>query len=117
MIQVQVRRDLHGRIRHFSVRGHADYAEHGQDLLCAAISSLVQNGVNAPEALLGVQLPAKSTEGWVESEVPELSADLEEKVQLLLESMVYGLRSWAEEYPEHVHVIDTVRGKGGGKHD
>jgi uncharacterized protein YsxB (DUF464 family) len=114
MIQVHVRRDHRGRIRHFSVRGHADFAQHGQDLLCAAISSLVQNGVNAPEALLGVRLPAISEDGLIESDVPELSGDLDDKVQLLLESMIYGIRSWAEEFPKHLRVIDKFPNKGGG---
>jgi uncharacterized protein len=115
MIHVHVRRDHRGRIRHFSVRGHADLAPHGQDLLCAAISSLVQNGVNAPEALLGVRIPAISEEGLVEAEVPDLAADLDEKVQLLLESMIYGIRSWADEFPQHVRVIDKYPNRGGGK--
>lgn len=115
MIRVQIIRDRRGRIRSFSVKGHAGFAEHGRDILCAAISSLVQNGINAPEALLGVPIPASSEEGRVEANVPVLPPEMDEKVQLLLESMVYGIRAWAQEYPRHVQVKDTVVDEGGDR--
>lgn len=112
MIQVRVQRDPQGRVESFRVRGHAAFADKGNDIVCAAASVLVQNGVNSVEALLDVALPAVSRDGLVECQVPPLDGHVSEQVQLLLESMIYGLRSLAAEYPKHVSVADTGRVPG-----
>ncbi|GAX90958.1 ribosomal-processing cysteine protease Prp [Effusibacillus lacus] len=109
MIKVQVFRNPQGRIERFRVDGHAGFADYGNDIVCAAVSVLIQNGVNSIEALLGVSLPAVSREGLVDCKIPVLPADESDRVQLLLESMLYGLRSLAEEYPKHVSFADNVR--------
>ncbi|WP_018132405.1 ribosomal-processing cysteine protease Prp [Effusibacillus pohliae] len=106
MIRVKVERDRQGRIEAFRVDGHAGFADVGEDIVCAAVSVLVQNGVNSIEALLGVKMPAVSRDGLVECHVPVLSEPVSGQVQLLLESMVYGLRALADEYPQHVSVFD-----------
>src|SRR5690606_37407275 len=45
VIRVEDRRDANGAVTAFTVRGHADYAEHGRDLVCAAVSVLTQTAV------------------------------------------------------------------------
>ncbi|MFC4768443.1 ribosomal-processing cysteine protease Prp [Effusibacillus consociatus] len=109
MIKVNVHRDPQGRIVSFRVHGHAGFANAGNDIICAAVSILVQNGVNSIETLLNVRIPDASRDGFVECEIPSLEGRVSDQVQLLLESMVYGLRSLAEEYPKHVSVADKRR--------
>jgi uncharacterized protein YsxB (DUF464 family) len=109
MIKVQVKRDPQGKIQSFRVFGHAGFADIGTDIVCSAASMLVQNGVNSTEALLNIEIPCDSRDGFVECNVPSLTDQQSDQAQLLLESMVYGLRSLADAYPKHVSVTDTSK--------
>lgn len=44
MIQVNVEKKQ-GNYQKFSIDGHAEYAEAGQDIVCAAVSALVINKI------------------------------------------------------------------------
>ena len=52
MIQVEIIRDASKAYVGFSIKGHAGYAEHGQDIICAAVSVLAQNTVNSIEQFI-----------------------------------------------------------------
>lgn len=106
MIKVLIHRDSKGRIESFRVQGHADFSDAGNDIICAAVSVLVQNGINSIETLLHVKIPDVSREGFVECQIPALEDHVSEKVQLLLESMAYGLQCLADEYPKNVSFVD-----------
>ena len=49
MTKVTVFRDGHQNFTGFSCLGHAGYADAGEDIVCAGISALVINTVNALE--------------------------------------------------------------------
>ena len=83
MIQVEIIRDASKAYVGFSIKGHAGYAEHGQDIICAAVSVLAQNTVNSIEQF---------TDDTFSGEIDEKDS------RLLLDSMVLGLTSIAEEY-------------------
>ena len=89
----------------FDVKGHAGYAEEGEDIVCAAISALVINTVNSIEAF---------TEDEFRVDVDEKSADIcvffEEKPSreclLFLNSLILGLqRMEDEQYTDFIDII------------
>ena len=49
-----------GQYRRLSCKGHAGYAKHGTDIVCAAASILVINTLNAIEELTPTQFTADS---------------------------------------------------------
>ena len=51
MITIKVRKK-NGSYEEFISKGHAGYAEAGQDIVCAAVSALIINTVNAPYGFL-----------------------------------------------------------------
>ncbi|MBL0387046.1 ribosomal-processing cysteine protease Prp [Tumebacillus sp. ITR2] len=107
MIRSIIWRDKQGRVGRFSLQGHADAAEYGQDIVCAAVSMLVINTVNSAEQLLGVVLATDDTTapGDVKCSIPVLADQTaDDKLQLLLEAMVLGLHSVRDEYPDFVKV-------------
>lgn len=108
MIRSTVWRDKQGRIGRFSVKGHADSAEYGQDIVCAAVSMLVTNAINSSEKFLGVCLVADEQvgPGDVDCTVPASSGADDDKLQLLLEAMVFGIQQVAEAYPDFVKVSE-----------
>ncbi|MGZ4030720.1 MAG: ribosomal-processing cysteine protease Prp [Tumebacillaceae bacterium] len=106
MIRSIVWRDKQERVCRFSVRGHAESAEYGQDIVCAAVSMLVTNAINSSEHLLGVRI-ADDTQvkpGDVVCEIPNLQGTDDEKLQLLFEAMVFGIQQVADAYPDFVKI-------------
>lgn len=106
MIQVNVYRDRERRIYRVHVKGHAGFADYGQDIVCAAVSAIVIGMANATEELLGVCLhPPQVSEGDLDLRVPEqIEPDTAAQVRLLLEAMILSLRSVASEAPSHVRI-------------
>jgi uncharacterized protein YsxB (DUF464 family) len=102
MIRITISRDQNGRITEAVVKGHAGYAEAGYDIVCAAVSILVQNAVNSVETLCNVSLDAHSRDGFLSFRCKAYTEHRD--VQLLLESMVLGLRGIAEQYGAFVQV-------------
>ena len=97
MIQVEIIRDASKAYVGFSIKGHAGYAEHGQDIICAAVSVLAQNTVNSIE-----QFTDDTFSGEIDEKTGSLAVSFPHGVgkdsRLLLDSMVLGLTSIAEEY-------------------
>lgn len=109
MISSIIWRDKQGRVSRFSVQGHAGAAEYGEDIVCAAVSMLVINAINSAEHLLGVTLATdeNTAPGDVKSSVPVLADQTaDDKLQLLLEAMTFGLHQVAETYPDFVKVAE-----------
>ncbi|GIP16908.1 hypothetical protein J40TS1_25500 [Paenibacillus montaniterrae] len=102
-----VRDDKSNRIVSFAIEGHANYAKHGEDIVCAGVSAVSVGTVNAIEALAGVELPVKMKNGWLSSRIPSAAdADTDAKIQLLLESMIVSLDTIAQSYGDHVRLHD-----------
>ena len=55
MIKITISRTKLGSIQSFKMTGHADYAPHGQDLVCAGTTAVVFGSINAVEELCNVQ--------------------------------------------------------------
>ncbi|WCN38570.1 ribosomal-processing cysteine protease Prp [Aneurinibacillus uraniidurans] len=109
MITVQVKRRADESIYEIKIRGHAGSAEHGQDLVCAAVSAISLGSVNAVEMVLSIELPAKlGKSGFLHLKVPdEYEPEVAEKVQLLLEGMIASLRAVEMSNGAYVRIQDT----------
>ena len=84
-----------------SIKGHAGYAEPGQDIVCAAVSAITQGFVASVEEL---------TEDEIEADMEEGNASIKygfltERAQVLLEAFFLGLEMIAEEYPYNVCIV------------
>ena len=109
MIRVIIEREAARQpIRAFTVKGHAQFAKHGQDIVCAGVSAVTFGTVNAAERLLGVSLTVKTGEGgYLEARVPDgLPDDLQSRLQLLLESMLVMLETIEQSYGKYITIQD-----------
>jgi len=106
MIRITITRTESGNIQSFTMSGHANFANHGEDIVCAGASAVSFGTVNAIEVLTGVVADAKQGEGgFLECVFPEnLSDATGEKVQLLLEAMVVSLQGIEKEYGKHIKI-------------
>ena len=106
MITAEFRKNGQGNITGFRFSGHADYAEAGYDIICAAVSALSLNTVNSIEELLKEPIRYEVQEdGFLQCEV--LHPD-HPGVQLLFESLLLGIRSiqksYGKQFLRHVFV-------------
>ena len=88
-----------GRVRGFLCAGHADYADAGHDIVCAAASVLTQTCVNALERVADVRPLIRTGPGFLAARLPEgiTSRDAD----TLLAGLTEGLRDIAAQYPKH----------------
>ena len=100
MITVTVLRD-NGVSCGFSVKGHAEQGEKGHDLVCAAVSAIVQTAVLGLTDVLkldaGVELSDGEGDCVLTRDMDPVTA---EKAALLIDTMQKGLQSIAEAYPK-----------------
>jgi uncharacterized protein YsxB (DUF464 family) len=111
MIHVWVQRNQDNEILEITLDGHADFADQGYDIVCAAVSALSIGITNAIDKFLAIHLnPAdQGEEGFMWIRVPkELSPDQMDRLQLLLETLVLSLNGIADQYPDFVRYLEDI---------
>lgn len=98
MIEVTISRDKSQDITGFKVSGHALFDKAGNDIICAAVSMLTINTLNAieeflPDELMAVNIDRK--QGCIEAKLHEKPT---EKSELLLRTFHLGMVSIEEQY-------------------
>lgn len=113
MIRVQLVKTGNG-IEGFQISGHAGYAAHGFDIVCAAASFLAITVVNSLELQLGCQGIVKGGEdGYLYYRLPKgLNPKQQETAQIILQTLETGFSNLREEYPKYIS-IQNLRIKGG----
>ena len=93
------------KLNEFTIRGHAEYAEHGRDIVCSAISAIAQT------AVLGLE-----TYGFLTKEVQPgymhvvlQTSSIE--TMAIMATMEMGMVQISKQYPEYVQI------KGGYERD
>lgn len=112
MIKVQIARSGDA-ITGFQVSGHAGYAAHGQDIVCAAASFLAITVVNSLELQLGKEGTVKTDDGYLYYRLPQGLNDTQmATAQIILKTLATGFQNLKEEYPKYIS-IQNLRIKGG----
>ena len=85
----------------FRAYGHADYNDEGQDIVCAAISVLTINTMNAIETFTDEEFYTTSDEeeGYIEYRVSDRPA---KETTLLLNTMILGLQDMVKNYENYI---------------
>ncbi|KKB72579.1 MULTISPECIES: ribosomal-processing cysteine protease Prp [Bacillus] len=111
MIQATITRSrLDGDILSFEMTGHANFAEHGHDLVCAGASAVAFGAVNAVIALTGIDpiLDLGEDGGYLSFRFPdETDQEARSKAQLLLEGMIVSLQTIERDYKGYLRVTEN----------
>ncbi|ETP68917.1 hypothetical protein G159_10175 [Planococcus glaciei CHR43] len=94
----------------FEMSGHADFAEHGQDLVCAGASAVSFGAVNAILELTKIepQIQQESS-GYLKVVFPDrLDEKTEEQVQLLVRAMIVSLKTIEQDYGQYIKITFTA---------
>lgn len=111
MIHVWINRNAEDHIVEMTLDGHADYAESGSDIVCAAVSALSIGIVNSIEHFLGIELHSidEAEQGFMWIRTPEgLDSARVEQFQLLLRTLAFSLQGIADQYPEYIEILDEI---------
>ena len=97
MITITIYKDQNDRYRGFDSIGHADYADAGEDIVCAGVSALVLNAVNSVEAFTQDSFDVNTLEenGFISFRFRKAPSS---ESQLLLKSLVLGLQGIQNSY-------------------
>ena len=97
------------RIVGFDARGHSGYAEAGEDIVCAAVTSavrLVEATVNDVMGLCA-SVKVREKDAKISFRLPGgLSAPAESTCQNLLTGLMVYLAQLHDEYPENIEVME-----------
>jgi uncharacterized protein YsxB (DUF464 family) len=91
---IQIERKADG----ITMNGHADYAPHGQDVVCAGVSTLIQTLIQSIEELTNDTIEYSMSPGRVDIKHGNLS----ERAQALVDSFFIGIELIAGEFPDNV---------------
>lgn len=111
MVRIKLFRSQDGQLTGFVADGHAEFAEEGSDVICAAVSVL------CTVTVLGLQARLKlSPDVQVDDDTGYLACHLDPdttpqdvwgRAQDLLETMALGLREIAYEHSHYVQVEEV----------
>lgn len=97
MIQVQAVKE-NGCYKKFMIDGHADYADEGEDIVCAAVSALVINTINSIEEFTEDAFTCDCKDGQIRNW--EFTSKVSDKSNLLMDSLMLGLTNIQASYGE-----------------
>ncbi len=98
------------RVTGFQIRDHSGFADAGEDLVCAAITSAVGLTACAVNDVLGLGAPVRVDEqrASVSLKLPRnLEGEADSVCQTLLTALMVYLVQLQEEYPENIIVMEV----------
>ena len=104
MLEVSFVRDDRGRLAAVRAFGHADYDQAGDDVVCAAVSAILQAARLGLEQHAKVRLEATQESGTLNMAWPPEARD-EVAVVAIVRTAELAVREIADQYPEHVRVV------------
>lgn len=93
-----------GQILSFEISGHTGYAEHGNDIVCAAISSISQSACLGILKVLKIKAKFKRDDkmGYLSLVLPKLNDNQMEKAQIVLCTMEQSLKEIMLDYAKYI---------------
>jgi len=108
MINVKIGKDLAGNIILFTVKGHADFAAKGSDIVCSAVSAVAYTAVGAIKELVGLKKFYKQHRwGIISCKLDmNLSSELRHDANIIMATAEIGFKQIEFAYPDYVKVMD-----------
>lgn len=103
MLEVTFYRDDRDRVSGFLARGHADYEEDGKDIVCAAVSAVLQAArlglsAHAKATVTSRQVPGELELAWSEDDGER------ESVRAIAATAEMAVEQIARRFPKHVRL-------------
>lgn len=89
----------------FNIKGHADSVKDGYDLVCCAVSSISITIANGITEIAKVNSSIHMDDGFLSLSLENNSLEHRKKCQMLMKTMVLGLKSIEKSHGEYINVI------------
>ena len=96
MIHVTIFQNKYKECVGFQTEGHAEYANPGQDIVCAAVSALIITTVNSLDAFTEEKIEVGEDDGYVS--IHFKTNPNTERGKLLMDSLILGLTEIEHSY-------------------
>ncbi len=105
MTHVVVKR-RNNRIVSVECKGHTGYGEEGEDIVCAALSSIVQTAALGLFQVVGINLDYKvGKEGYLKMTLPDdMEASIRHDCDVVLETMLLGVYDLNQGYSDFIEL-------------
>lgn len=104
MVEVRIRRDDRDRVASFAASGHAGWAQSGEDVVCAAVSAVLQAAWLGLSEIAKIDVDARRESGSLALAWPETTRG-HAAVRAIASTAALAVERIALQYPEHVVVI------------
>ena len=98
MIKVLIKRE-EGKFVSLEIKGHANSAPHGEDLVCAGVSSVLTGGLNNLQDVKNFDIKLDEGHSVVNAKNAISSHD-----EIVMETIIAGLKTIEESYPEFITI-------------
>ena len=103
------------QMRGFMVSGHAGAGEHGNDLVCAAISFLATTCANALESVAGAGPEVEQADGYLKVWLP--AARMNAEASVILRTFRQGAMDLRQTYPQNIRLVSRAQEEMEDNHD
>ena len=110
MIDIRFTRDSRGRLSSVFARGHAEFGKYDEDVVCAAVSAVLQAAYAGLEDVAKLQFEGKHEAGELDIRIPEEARDRLD-VSAILATAEVALVQIGIQYPAYVKVTRDVETK------
>ncbi|MBP2033005.1 uncharacterized protein YsxB (DUF464 family) [Clostridium algifaecis] len=104
MIKVNFKRKS-GNLVSVKLKGHADSVSEGYDLVCCAVSVLSQSILIGITEVLKLKANYSIDDGFLSFSLENMSANDIKKSQVLMETMLLGLKKIEISYGEYINIF------------
>lgn len=101
MIRIKVLKK-NNKITKITFRGHANYADFGKDIVCAASSATILTTINGILSIDSKSIEVKQNNNNIDIEITK-SQDITNK---LIDNMIDSLKSIEQNYPKNIEIIE-----------
>jgi uncharacterized protein YsxB (DUF464 family) len=107
VVTVTVHEDSRGRLSSIAAEGHAGWADAGDDVVCAAVSAILQAAWLGLSAHAHVDIAGERSRGRLIMRWP---ADARERpdVAAITATAALAIEQIARQYPDHVATVRTI---------
>ena len=100
MTDIIYKQDKNKNFEYIVIKGHANYAQKGQDIVCAAISAITNSTVN----FLQIHYKNDCQISYLPAEISIYLKNDNSESQLCLRLMLYQLENIANSYPGYLKI-------------
>ncbi len=104
MVTIRIRKDSRKRLSSFLATGHAGWAQSGSDVVCAAVSVVLQTAWLGLSEVAKVPVTGSRRSGRVELRWPEADRS-RPSVRAIAQTAAHALDALAVQYPEQIRVL------------